>query len=279
MAMKKPATLALLTTVSPVALLIGSPPADAADLARKAPIVAPPAPVYSWTGCYAGAHVGWGWGQNRFSESSFSAGNTFHRSGTVNGGLNSSGALFGGQLGCNYQFAGWSPWSGSNWVIGVQGDFAGTDFNGHSLDPFDPADHEDIVSLKSDWLTSVTGRLGLTFWNNQALVYVKGGGAWIHNKWNLSQADLTGRFLGFGTSEFDNTNSGWTVGVGAEWTLWSPAWTAFVEYNFYDFNNGGSVSLSGLAGGTTTHTFANGRQEINTVKVGVNYKFWAFGGP
>jgi outer membrane immunogenic protein len=260
--MKKPAALTLLTTVSPLALLVGSP-ANAADLARKAPMAAPPPPAYSWTGCYVGAHVGWGWGQNRFTNGSFSAGGTHF---PQNGGLTTSGALFGGQVGCNYQFAGWSPWSGSNWVVGIQGDFAGTDFNGKSLDPLDPTDN-DLIKLKSDWLASVTARLGLTAFNNQALFYVKGGGAWLHNKWDLSQSDI---FFG-GNSLPQNTATGWTIGGGAEWTLWSPNWTAFVEYNFYDFSHGSTFTHPNS---NSVSTFQTGRQTINTVKVGVNYKWW-----
>ncbi len=269
--MKKPAALVLLTTVSPLALLVGNP-ADAADLGRPALKAPPPvaAPVYSWTGCYAGAHVGWGWGHASATSnfSSFSAGGGFSES--ASGGIETSGALFGGQLGCNYQFSGWSPWAGSNWVFGIQGDFAGTDFNGKAQDPFDVTDPGDTLALKSDWLGSITGRLGLTAFNNQALFYVKGGWAWIHNKWDLS--DASGYFA---TSEFDHTNDGWTIGGGAEWTLWSPNWTAFVEYNYYDFHNGGSVSTPNLCGSGSNcfYTFSGGKQTINTVKVGVNYKF------
>ena len=276
--MKRPAALALLTTVSPVALLIGSP-ADAADLARKAPIVAPPPPAYSWTGCYAGAHVGWGWGVNRYGAS-----HTFSNSGVGAAGSNSldtSGALFGGQVGCNYQFAGWSPWSGSNWVVGVQGDFAGTDFNGKGPHPL--GDNDELVSIRTEWLASITGRLGLTAFNNQALFYVKGGGAWTRNQWDVSGAGLiSGADLDTGT--FNETRSGWTVGGGAEWTLWLPNWTAFLEYNYYQFNGGGST-ISNQSGhgfacpsgsGQTCNQFTTGRQEIQTVKVGVNYKFWAW---
>jgi len=262
----------LLTGVSAIALIIGSAsaatllsdPAHAADLARKAPppMVAP-APAYSWTGCYVGAHVGWGWGHANHTESSFSS--SF--SGSASGGVNQNGALFGGQVGCNYQF-----WS--NWVIGVQGDFAGTDINGKSNDPFDPTSAFDTIGVKTEWLGSVTGRLGYAFWNNQALVYVKGGGAWARNRWDVSS--FAGEFV-FNGPTFSENRSGWTVGGGVEWTLWSPNWTAFVEYNFYQFNDGSTASQG--CGGGFTCTFATTRQEINTVKVGVNYKLnWFSGG-
>jgi outer membrane immunogenic protein len=263
----------LLASVSAIALLLASAStitllsdrADAADLAPayKAPPPAP-VPVYSWTGCYVGAQVGWGWGHNNASEhaaSSFSGGPGVSR----NTGVNTNGALFGGQVGCNYQFAG-------NWVIGAQGDFAGTDINGKANDNFFTGD-DDSISVKTEWLASITGRLGWAFWNNQALVYVKGGGAWTRNQWDVSDAALF-----FQEPIFSETRSGWTVGGGFEWTLWSPNWTAFVEYNYYDFSGNGTTLTNATE--ETGHTFQTGRQEINTVKVGVNYKFngW-FGGP
>jgi len=273
----------LLASVSAIALLLASAsavtlfsdPADAADLSRPAYKAPPPtpAPAYSWTGCYVGAHVGWGWGNAHHTQSSFSS--SF--SGTPrSAGINTNGALFGGQVGCNYQFAGWSPWSGSNWVIGVQGDFAGTDINGKGQDSFDDGDGN-IISVKTQWLGSVTGRLGVTAWNNQALFYVKGGGAWARNQWDASQSEFTSDGNS-GLSIFSETRSGWTVGGGAEWTLWSPNWTAFVEYNFYRFNDGTTQTPSCFGGGFSC-PFSTGKMEINTVKVGVNYKFNWFGGP
>src|SRR5215813_2075968 len=101
---------------------------NAADLARPA-LKAPPLPVYSWTGCFGGVQVGWGWQRNKIDQTQF---NTFP--GIVNasassGHIDSSGAVFGGQLGCDYQFA------GSSWVIGVQGTFLGTDLNRVGQDP------------------------------------------------------------------------------------------------------------------------------------------------
>jgi outer membrane immunogenic protein len=262
--------IAVVVASAPAAMLF-SDPANAADLARKAapPMVAP-APVYSWTGCYVGAHVGWGWGHNSHTQTSFSSHFPQNRI-SQGAGVNTNGALFGGQVGCNYQFAGWSPWQGGNWVVGVQGDFAGTDINGKGQDPF--GDGDEHISVKTEWLASVTGRIGVTAWNNQALFYVKGGGAWARNQW-----DLTNTVLEFDQNGlFSETRSGWTVGGGVEWTLWSPNWTAFVEYNFYRFNDGSTATTTPGNCGTSC-TFQSGRQEINAVKVGVNYKFNWFGG-
>jgi outer membrane immunogenic protein len=46
--------------------------ANAADLPARMPVKAPPVaapvPVFSWTGCYIGAHVGGGWGRKQFSD-------------------------------------------------------------------------------------------------------------------------------------------------------------------------------------------------------------------
>ena len=265
----------LLASVSAIALAFAgasaatliSDPAGAADLARKPPppMVAP-APVFSWTGCYVGAHVGWGWGNAHHTQSSFSS--SF--AGTPRtGGINTNGALAGGQVGCNYEFWG-------NWVVGVQGDFAGTDINGKGQDPFGDRDGN-IISLKTEWLASVTGRVGYAFWNNQALVYAKGGGAWIRNQWDATQSEFTSNGDS-GLSLFGENRSGWTIGGGVEWTLWSPNWTAFVEYNFYRFDDGSTQTPSCFGGGFSC-PLSTGKQEINTVKAGVNYKFNWWGGP
>jgi outer membrane immunogenic protein len=247
----------LLATVSTVALIFAGN-ANAADLPRKAPPMVAVAPAFSWTGCYVGAHVGWGWGRQNVTQqaASFSTG-----TGAANAALDSSGGLFGGQVGCNYQFAG-------NWVAGIQGDLAASDINGRADDGFNP---DQTIALKTDYIASVTGRLGitgitgLTSWNNQALYYVKGGVAWDRNRWDLHDATLF-----FNPSQITETRTGWTVGGGIEWPFFTH-WTAFVEGNYYDFGNGHTFTDA-----STGNTFSTGRQTIETVKIGVNYKL--FGG-
>jgi outer membrane immunogenic protein len=125
----------LLAGVSVAALMIGAESGYAADMARpvyKAP--PPPAPIFSWTGCYAGGQVGWGWARNRIDQNTVSSGTV---GGTIivfantssSGHVDSSGAVFGGQIGCDYQFV------GSSVVVGVQAMGLGTDIVGLGQDP------------------------------------------------------------------------------------------------------------------------------------------------
>src|SRR5262245_55374485 len=88
----------------------------AADLGARfrAPLVAP-APLFTWTGCYIGGHLGGGWGEKTVSVPALLPG------ASVTG--DTSGFLGGGQVGCNLQF-------GSNWVIGIEGDGSGSDIRG-----------------------------------------------------------------------------------------------------------------------------------------------------
>src|ERR1700674_5637915 len=92
----------LLAGVATAAVAVAAP-ASAADLRMpvKAAPIAAPAPYFSWTGCYIGAHIGWGWGNKDFANATSGGSAEFNLNGTVD----QSGAIFGGQLGCNYQFA------------------------------------------------------------------------------------------------------------------------------------------------------------------------------
>src|SRR5437763_14925698 len=93
----------LLTSVAGIAL-IAAGSANAADLRapvyKTPPPVAAPAPVFSWSGCFVGAHWGWGFGRKDVRESEFTT--DFARA--ASGRIDTSGPIFGGQVGCDYQF-------------------------------------------------------------------------------------------------------------------------------------------------------------------------------
>jgi outer membrane immunogenic protein len=254
----------LLASVSIIALFAAGG-ARSADLAPrpvyKAPIAAPlPAP--SWTGCYVGGQVGGGWGRNQINQSSTTT-TTFASAPTIvnvrgsSGNIDTSGAVAGGQIGCDYQFY-------SNWVVGLQGAALWSGISGTGPDPHDPTD---IIGVKTTWLASVTGRLGYAGLLPQTLLYAKGGAAWAGYRFDLQSAALN-----FGAPGFNQTRSGWTVGGGLEW-MFARSWSVFVEYNHYDFGDG-SVAVFSPAPGSL-NTIAS-KSTIDTATVGVNYRFnWA----
>jgi outer membrane immunogenic protein len=118
--------------------------------------------------------------------------------------LSPSGAVIGGQLGCDYQFA-------PNWVIGVEGAASGSTLKGSKTvglpDGF--AGDQALVSSKTDFLPSVTGRLGYAI--DRTLFYGKAGVAWASDKYTVA-----GSFQGaaFDYEGFD-TRTGWTAGASA----------------------------------------------------------------
>jgi outer membrane immunogenic protein len=225
--------------------------AGAADLPMKAraPYVAP-APVFTWTGCYVGGHVGYGWSKPRFADhnaSSFLIDTSgFGRS--VQG--KSNGGIFGGQIGCDYQFNG-------NFVIGISGSASGASMTGTTFNPFNDGDFGPI-SAKTNWLADISGRIGYAF--GDSLLYVKGGVAWVNTDYN---------YLRFGdeSTSFGGTTTGALAGVGFEHYI-LPNWTIFAEYNHYFFN-----SKTFTTGAENPGFLVDVKQDIDVVKVGVNWRF------
>jgi outer membrane immunogenic protein len=264
-------------------------PAHAADLGRPVykappPMVAP-APVFSWTGCYIGGHVGGGWGRKDISIPNLATAAEIPPS-EVTFSVppvrdDTSGFLGGGQVGCNYQFA-------TNWVIGIEGDGSAADIHGDVTPPpvtfvnppggpFPPGPVPITSSFhaQTDWLASVTGRLGYAA--GPWLVYAKGGVAWAGDKY---AADIPIFQEHLGASQ---TRTGWTVGGGVEWAFLTN-WSAKLEYDFYDFG-AHSVTLTGFFPGVGPSTFPSGpiavpgvdiKQTISVVKFGINYRFASY---
>jgi outer membrane immunogenic protein len=234
------------------AISVSSVPTLAADLTPRMPLKAPPVappPIFTWTGCYLGGNVGGGWGRKDFSDEFFTPGIE---------PASTSGWLAGGQVGCNYQFA-------TNWVVGIEG--AGDWANIHgSSDPF--FDGKALFNARTDWIASATGRFGYAV--NNWLFYAKGGAAWAGDKYSMTGTFDTVPFNYTGSE----TRNGWTIGAGIEWAFWQN-WSARVEYTYYDFGTH-SLNLidSGPVGELTGPDPSSIKQRIQTVTLGVNYRFW-----
>jgi outer membrane immunogenic protein len=191
-------------TLFAVAIGLAASQASAADLPRKAPVyVPPPPPPLTWTGCYIGANVGGAWG--RFTlEGPFG--------GEVDRSTNNASFVGGGQIGCDYQFAG-------GWVIGFRNMFDGTT---NSRDrAFNVVDEFGFTGtgtseLRMRWFDALTGRIGYS-WQPNSLLYFQGGAVWSRVEANLVVTDdFTGNVA---TASASKTKTGWTIGGGWEFIL------------------------------------------------------------
>ncbi len=175
----------------------------------------PPAPVYTWTGCYVGGNGGAAWTDLRF-----------HQVGTVGGPAvsydyghqNDTSPIIGVQVGCDYQ--------AGPWVFGGRGQTEFTDLNHNNTITAFPAFYMTAVMRN---VTTATGRIGYTI-APQFLLYAQGGGAWVHDDLNVYAVTPFGTPVEGASSIRD----GWVAGGGLEW-LYSPNWSVFIEYNYIDF--------------------------------------------
>lgn len=242
------------------AILIATTAAgSAADLGPRYAKAAPIIDTWSWTGFYLGAHAGAGWGTTESTLTGVTVPPFPPVAFTLPFSQNSrSGFLGGGQVGYNWQ---------NGWVVlGVQGDIAGMDVKGTV-----PCLVALSCTAKSDWLATVSGRIGGVV-ADRTLLYVKGGGAWMNSTHTVS---VPGGFGGGGgglttlTSK-ESTAWGWLLGMGVEY-MFAKNWTGFLEYNYIEFDKKNEafnfVALPGLS------VNADLKSKLSIAKVGVNYKF------
>jgi len=222
--------------------------ASAADLPLKARPM-PAVSLHNWTGCYLGAHVGGGWTRldtaRLLDVAGAAAPNNYGRE-------NDSGVIGGGQVGCDFQTG--------NLVFGIGGSFDFGNINSrHALADFPTFSESN--SLKE--IYTATGRIGY-LWTPQFLGYLKGGTAFIKNR---NQVFAPGGALAESASFYQ---PGMTVGIGGEW-MFAPNWSVFAEYNYMWFHDDNAQNFT-LPGGGAGEVI-NFQQRVQTVLVGVNYKF------
>jgi outer membrane immunogenic protein len=231
------ATLSLAATSQ---VLAADLPPPVAPPPRAPAAYIPPPPLFSWTGFYLGINGGYGFGQSSWSNPVFPPGS---------GNFNTSGFLFGGTLGANYQIG--------SFVIGLEGDGDWNDANGTSTGVTCGAPG---CTTQGEWLATVRGRAGFAW--DRVLFYGTGGAAF---------GSVQGSFGGLPTAT--STQTGWTAGAGVEWAF-LPNWTAKVEYLYVDLGNSSCPPTScgfspvGVANANTSISFTE-----NIIRAGINYKF------
>jgi outer membrane immunogenic protein len=245
--------------------VIGITAASAADLPRpysKAPPMAPV--VYTWTGCYVGGNLGYGWQRTSTTDVDPSNAGAFADAGTDRG----HSVVGGGQIGCDYQF-------GSNWVVGVQGMLDGSDVHSSHIASLAYAgDNTELFSTGTNWFGTLTARLGYAV-SPQTLLYVKGGAAWVHT--NYLDADSSGTLFLPYSGGASSTRTGWTIGGGGEFRL-TQNWSIFAEYNYIGLGSktlAFSYNCGAVCGFNNPYLFSV-KQDLQMVLVGLNYRF---GGP
>ena len=238
-------------------------PALAADIPVKAP--APFVERFTWTGCYLGGHVGGAFAHKDITDPVQLVQDSFLFPGATTGvttvNPSPSGAVIGGQIGCDYEFA-------SNFVIGVEGSASGSTMRS-SQNAVLPLGNPDIalVQANTDFLVGLTGRIGYAF--DTVLLYARGGAALAGDKFEVS-----GTFTGvpYDFRGLDN-RYGWVVGGGVDWAF-TPHWSVNFEYDYYQFGHGNVAMVDGINGFSG---LVDVRQNVQVAKVGVNFHVWGPG--
>ncbi len=251
--------------------LAAAGPAFSADLpvAYKAP---PSAPVFSWTGFYAGVNLGGAWATNDFTGTPSPAwvalegpvGTPFLVT-NESPSLKSSGITGGGQIGFNYQ-------SGA-FVWGIEADARGMSLKksqtvGPIPDPFGTPTVFTTTS-ENDWVATLRPRLGWAV--DRALFYVTGGLAVGNTRSSLNVFRPISGYNSFGS--VNTTRAGWTAGGGIEYAFWNN-WSVKAEYLFVNLGSTGynTVDLSGVFVPAFFETVSV-RTKLSIATVGVNYRF------
>ena len=218
--------------------------AMAADLPPpvvKTPPYFSPAPIFTWSGFYAGVNFGYGWGSGSGTVT-YTALAPIGASGPISGSGN--GFLGGAPIGYHWQIG--------SFVLGAEADFqlseaAGTYSGNVGAVTF-------TGTGRNLWFGTFRGRLGYAL--DQFLVFGTGGGYVAQNK--FSGTDSTGA-----SWVEHETGWGWTIGAGVEYALFQ-SWSIKGEYLYLS-----TPSAVPTQPGTTV----SGSMDSHIVRAGLNFRF------
>jgi outer membrane immunogenic protein len=235
-----------------------APAAAGGTLSYKAP--APVTLPWTWSGYYLGAHAGYGWGRDPFS-------NLALFNGVPLFGVDSRGFVGGFQAGAN--------WQSGAFVGGLEIDLSGTDIKGSTSNSVTiPGTlSQGTQTDKFDRLGSARARAGYLV-TPSVLLYATGGPGWARLVTDQETVTtVVGGVPPVTTSSLVTPSwlFGWVAGAGVEARLWDTNWLARVEYLHYDLGSGMSTQNVPAGGGLVTTTTA-GNRTIDVVRAGLSYK-------
>jgi iron complex outermembrane receptor protein len=200
-------------------------------------------PAVNWTGIYLGLNGGFTFGASSWTDS-VTGGST--------GNFGTSGFVFGGTVGANYQVG--------PLVFGVEADADWADASGFGTFTASALCAGGCFTTSS-WLSTVRGRAGYAF--DRFLVYGTGGAAFGNVRANFSNDPVT-----------SSIEAGWTVGAGVE-VAFARNWSAKAEYLFVNFADGSCTTNCAIADASRTPIVPNVALKFNEsiVRGGINYRF------
>jgi outer membrane immunogenic protein len=237
----------------------------------------------TWTGFYAGINGGYGWSADDSKLAGTANGaqggcplpqicKVTLVSGSGSKAFDTSGGFGGGQIGFN-----WQPVSGgykdgqtlSHFVFGIEADIQGAGIDGTGsaiLLSNAPGTASATGKNDLDWFGTVRGRLGYAM--DATLLYFTGGFAFGSVRDTLSLTTTVGSTP---TASKSETETGFVIGGGVE-HLFSPRWSAKIEYQYIDL---GDDKLSAAAGVNNINSAAtlDAEHKYHTVRAGLNYHF------
>jgi outer membrane immunogenic protein len=273
----------LFSAVVAVSAILGTGAAAAADLPARTYTKAPAMvdPAVNWSGFYIGGDIG-GVSQSGESTSNFFQTDPALANNFQNRSVSASSFTGGAHAGYNWQVA-------PSYVLGVEGDWMWMNTASgfcRQTDVLSAACTDNdrgflTINTKTDWLSTIRGRVGWTAGN--FMLYGTGGVAFADLKTSFTANCAV---LGCASSPTVNTTSagsstdktGWVVGAGVEW-MFAHSWILRAEYLHADLGNVTSTfslpAADCYTGGPCGATLSKDvRYDIG--RVGVSYKF---GGP
>jgi outer membrane immunogenic protein len=216
--------------------------------------------VGMWNGFYGGVNGGYAWTE----------GDAVTFDSHLGLRPNTSGSLFGGQIGYNWQFT-------PEWVFGVETDFDWTNIDGRAsalaAGPINPNLATFIATQKINMLGTARVRAGYVL--DDVLLYATAGLAYGQVESNMAISEMIGGLCGpvgfCATASSKEWMVGWAAGLGFDWSF-LPRWSFRTEYLHYDLGSQHQTLGDPQIPGVLFTSDANLRGDI--VRGAINYRFF-----